>query len=789
MPHDLQDYLAQNAFDPAYHLESIMESYELQIRWLIEPKLLKTAAIGQSENKDWAIYYYWMDSLQKLLKQQNEQTSAEQLMSLAKNARPTDEEWVLIDWINPQPLEKLFFSSMQEKGQDLRFVSLHELMGESNQVPQQEFEPKLWLSKDATSFESNLWHTALELAESSPDQQLVVLLPDLEARWQDYFLSALLNLQLSFENYHTILDFAGGMSLLSQKSIQVAQQIFGSHLKAQNLDYWRELAQSSFIAKDKTQIILEAVSRKQTLASENLEGEIALSFREVFGKDLQQKAASYTGFELLEWLLEFYNWSCEEEKLAEEFLELCWQAAFISSESPLSGAEDFLDCLKELLENAHYQPQTARHRIAEHGKKPALLVMGLHDALAMSGDSILICGMNAETWPYLGKASVWLPYQLQKDYEMPNSNLALEYQKSYEQLQILKQNYHKRYYAACQTLDGQEAKAHAYCADMPIFTPSWQGFEAPKLKNYSNSHRLKTRPSDEILRLSESVMTNFYNCPAKGQISLHLKAQAPLEEKPVGSDIHLYRSSLVHRLLEQFWHENPKLPLGTSSINPSSLVAKLREYSPSLKDYQSLPAWFDRELEIDLILRIAAEIIATELASEPRFQVEDTESTQQLHLEEELCHTRIRVDRLDILQDTGGLRLVDYKLKNKQPEASLSFTLSSLKKLQFPLYSYLQVVGREIEEMSFVICYLPAGSMPQVKIFSTTSETFQETREEWQQEVKKIIEEIRQGVADTSPLEERTCGHCQYGLICRYRRDLKGTSIDSEVAINNWATS
>ncbi|OIZ95074.1 hypothetical protein A1D18_02970 [Candidatus Rickettsiella isopodorum] len=466
-----------------------------------------------------------------------------------------------------------------------------------------------------------------------------------------------------------------------------------------------------------------------------------------------------------------------EFQLLERWSELLTQLAsldFILGE--ISHAEA-LQQLHELIANTLFQTKTLH--------EPPIQVLGLLDTAGMYFDALWVMGLDDRTWPAAAKPNPFIPYALQRTYQIPYASSEREY--------YFASMLTKKLRACAKTLIFSHAAQHLdqiLCPSVLIKSipetelsdlslPSYQTF-AKKIMvsqqwEYYTEESVAIADADSF-SAGTQLLQSQAACPFQAFARWRLKARfQPFPQNGLNAR---ERGILLHQILEQFWNKvkNQETLL---ALTPRALHQHINtaiNYSLNLFS-KKRPLVFKTHfinLERQRLQSLLNNLIDLE-KQRPTFRQTQHENKRQLTLGKLLLS--LRIDRLDQLNPMESM-IIDYKTGKP---SKIDWLEERCDYPQLPLYclSYPETVR------SFAILHLRSNKMtlqgisaeetalkqltPLKKLkTSVVLNHWPDLLKHWQASLEKLAIEFQQGITQVNPKQgAHTCRDCDLQLLCR----------------------
>lgn len=415
-------------------------------------------------------------------------------------------------------------------------------------------------------------------------------------------------------------------------------------------------------------------------------------------------------------------------------------------------------------------------------------VVGLLEAAGSHFDRIWVIGLHADAWPPAPNPSPFVPLQFQREALIPGGS-------SEERLRYAKTVTDRLLRSAAEVVFSSPAKE----GDRQLtVSPLIEGLEVTSVSalglapgDTTMELLFSAREEDAVVdeigpKLTEAVTrggTNLFKlqaaCPFRAFVQIRLRAEELQLPQP-GIDRKL-RGMLLHDALRRVWSElrSHSDLLQTSQAKREELVRRCVDAAVNQSDAAAYDGW-EREVAGIEGARLVQLILGLLTLEEQRssFTVLTEESERQREVAIGDIALTIRADRVDVLDD-GRRILLDYK--SGEP------TISSWKggrpdDPQLPIYA--TQLKEDLAAVAFVqmknrdeICFKGYAKndrvLPKIDAFDSLSETrrpnatWDEMISSWEETLKRLASDFREGHAVVDPKQPQTCELCHLRMVCR----------------------
>lgn len=480
------------------------------------------------------------------------------------------------------------------------------------------------------------------------------------------------------------------------------------------------------------------------------------------------------------------GWPGERALSSEEYqLMQAWQNVLkaFSALDWVSGSIDFITAkqqLKRMVGETIFQPESAETPVQ---------VLGLFETSGLTFDYLWISGLHDGVFPGSPRPNPFLPLQLQREADAPHSSAERELRVATRTLQRILQSATKIVISYPQR-DGDEVLAPSPLIDaIPELDKAELSDVSPVYwQDLIFNHRQQIALlEDEVPVFTEAVIPGGSRmfklqaaCPFLAFAELRLGAK-PLGCIQTGLSPQA-RGILLHRVMEMVW-----ATLGSSTelvvMAPEALDALVAE-KVSLAIQEIVPRYpysFGSRLQALEHQRLHVLILAwLEMEKQrPDFQVLARE--QKIELMINTLRVRLKIDRIDHLQDGDDTLLIDYKTGEAK---AADWFGERLNEPQLPLYS----VALAEKPSGIAFARIRAGDtsfegvadedllLPGVESYKKLKHTreansWQEIQADWQQTIEQLTQDFVAGKAEVDPKQyPQTCTYCALKSLCRIER-------------------
>ena len=444
---------------------------------------------------------------------------------------------------------------------------------------------------------------------------------------------------------------------------------------------------------------------------------------------------------------------------------------------------DWFYLLKQQLHARLFQPQTGHCPIQ---------IVGLFEAQSIPFDHIRIIGVDNQLWPAKANPNPFLPYQMQKQLNMPSANPERELLLSMEQYESMSSlsdtitfshvNDSGESNAGVSPVIEHLAKTNV---DKVAEVHSQQSnlFKLKKYRNWDIQEDNHGSPlSDTRLKGGSYLLKEMAACPFRAFVHHRLSAQDP--DKPVTDLDGMDKGRLVHSLLEVVWRElldnsydNLIERLNTETFQ-NALDGLIQQYIEQINaEKHHLLIREARMIEFKRLKRLINEWLQKETQREP-FTVVGSE--QSHHYTIANMTIKLTIDRIDELA-SGERIIIDYKTGNTnvsdwfgarptEPQMPLYACILDQEKADISAIAYGTV---RYQKCKFSGITEQSNALPGMRSvfaknkFDTEAQTIKEQVPIWHDDLTNLVSGYASGLAEINPKDTNTCKYCDLQGVCR----------------------
>lgn len=444
----------------------------------------------------------------------------------------------------------------------------------------------------------------------------------------------------------------------------------------------------------------------------------------------------------------------------------------------MTGSEA-LRQLSRLLRERIFQP--------ESDNTPQVQVMGMLEAVSEPLDALWVMGMNDHIWPPPARPNPLLPAESQRKCGAPNSCSAVQAEFAATVHQRLLKSAPEIVFSWARKAGERELRPSPVLKDIACSAQSFPLAQTlagqlaqPQAMEWVDDHKAPPVAEGEKVRGGAQLFEHQAICPAWGYYQHRLGARA-LEEPVDGLDSRA-RGSLLHAVLQAFWHGHDSAYLVAMDEAAQAKAVEAAVEQGWVQFVQALDEPLPAAFVVLEKLRLVALLNGwLEIERErPPFTVQDCERRVKLDIKG--ISVEFTLDRIDVLED-ARLVVIDYKTGSQL--SANSWAAARITEPQLPIYAALVLAGDQVAavcfarvragEHGFIGITEESNTLPGVKGLEDARKVFDEVRfpdwasviAHWRGSLELIAEEIKAGEAAVCFDNENDLAYCDVKPLLR----------------------
>lgn len=404
---------------------------------------------------------------------------------------------------------------------------------------------------------------------------------------------------------------------------------------------------------------------------------------------------------------------------------------------------------------------TANTIFQSEGSHAPVQILGVLEAAGNNFDYMWVMGLDDDTWPAAASPNPFIPYELQKEQQMPHATAERERLYTQQMMHRLEHSATHIVFSYPQ-FDGDQIKSPSqFLKHIEVtnkIAPPIAAEQSPLGLDYLDDDNAPAVTDNETIRGGAWILKQQADCPFKAYAKIRLNAEMPAE--PYFGLPPYQRGNITHEVLERIWRELKD----QNSLNHLNANARQQLIIDTIdvvikEQQQPTDSAFNTELltlEGQRLVNVIDEWLSYE-QQRPTFRVKATEAAQNCDLG--AIKFTARIDRIDTLAD-GQQVIIDYKTNRNQVNNWFGDRPTDL---QLPLYATL------IPQTSAIYFAEVRPKQCQLKGFNGDEEQdWSDQIKLWQTQIRKMVDEFASGVASVTPQDpNQSCSYCDLQPLCR----------------------
>ncbi|WP_298625422.1 PD-(D/E)XK nuclease family protein [uncultured Legionella sp.] len=424
--------------------------------------------------------------------------------------------------------------------------------------------------------------------------------------------------------------------------------------------------------------------------------------------------------------------------------------------------KEAIDAFTQLANNTIFQAQKTNAPIH---------ISGMLEASGCEFDSLWVMGLNDQCLPKKPRLSAFIPPQMQRDLLMPHSHPNRELLFAKQTLQRMERGSVDTVFSYSKMQGDTPNLPCSLILHYPSYqsvSPSAQPLIKTSLVSYDDLYTIPLL-CDEKISGGTALLANQAKCPFKAFAEHRLKAK-PVLQTTDGLDAK-EKGIIIHKIMELFWRtigsQKQLLSLNSQVLEQHVEQAIRSALSNTIQNHADSFPELIQEVELVRLKRLVLSFLEWE-KQRPEFEIAALEESYSINLAG--LDFSVRVDRLDRVE--GSKWVIDYK---SSLPVSKPWNEDRPTEPQLLLYTLLD---KEINTLLLMqlktgtlLCSGLSENKLDIKGINTLKkeESWELRRNEWQQHLTNLAEELQQGHCPPQPASAALCGYCDFQNLCRYR--------------------
>ena len=408
-------------------------------------------------------------------------------------------------------------------------------------------------------------------------------------------------------------------------------------------------------------------------------------------------------------------------------------------------------------------------------------VVGMLESSGLDFDYLWVMGCDMKSLPQPPSPNPFIPFNLQKQHDLPHSTAERELNFSQQIISRLLVASHKIVFSYAKWQDNSEQLLSPLLVSLddksptPVIdkthSPALQIENSSALEIWNDKSQIPVSNAElQTIKGGHSILGNMAMCPFRA-FSIHRLHTQHWEDTEIDIDA-AKRGDLVHKALELFWKDVKSHANLLRLSDEDGLVAQVKKnvndaIKNNLKNFFHQPNFMLMEKE--RIQWLILDWLQNDL-SRPPFTVQSTE--EQINLNIDQLNLTLKIDRVD-QTESGETVIIDYK--TGKPNLSEWFQ-DRLTQPQLPLYS----LNRPASAIVFAVVKKNSCDF---KGIATNKDVIPDIRHDiykkyshannwedqmglWKENLNNLSRDFIAGKLDVDPVDiKQTCKYCGlYGL-------------------------
>ena len=406
-------------------------------------------------------------------------------------------------------------------------------------------------------------------------------------------------------------------------------------------------------------------------------------------------------------------------------------------------------------------------------------IVDINESGGMRFDAVWVCSVSDTVLPSPVKFNPLLPFQLQRDHDLPlssSSDCELRANALFEQLLGLASELSFSYY---KNDEHQSFRVSRILTQYAIVVAAPLALvEAPTVNNFElesyNDDAGSPLDNNNVIGGSY-LLKSQAQCPFKAYAEKRLNVD-PVDKRDLGIDP-AERGTLVHQVLHNIW-KRLKSRSGLLALSADELEAVVRQEVDKVISALNYAQKMFVDVETKRLMQLALNWLKLEMNRIQDFKVSSLELP--LTFSRSGLEFKLKVDRIDELED-GCFLLIDYKTGNASKSSWLD---QRVQDPQMPVYYFAlsKILSDKVGALTFAntknlafdglsevdisikgINQVENNNRGKLKNF----EDWRHLSQHWDQNIKTLVYEVKDGFASVTPESLSNCKYCGRQPLCR----------------------
>ena len=493
-------------------------------------------------------------------------------------------------------------------------------------------------------------------------------------------------------------------------------------------------------------------------------------------------------------MLNALNWPGERNVTSIEFQAIsAWQKVLLQLGkldvlSKNYSPSEVVQCMQQICTEAIFQAETIN--------QPSIQILGIMEALSTPVDAIWCVQMNDHIWPPPSRPNPLIPTFIQRAANVPGADNHIQTAFAAKVQERLLHSANSIIFSSSKTQSESQLRVSPFISNIPVLESvllastlaerlSLLKFDSNKLSSsgdtvlthmnleYLDDHIAPAIQAGEHVSGGTGLFKAQAICPAWAFYQYRLGAKAL--KKPSNGLDNMDRGSLVHSVLEQFWHPSEQyrhfadLRDMTADNFEQAINVAIRRTLQDFAEYNNIASKSLLALEHERLYKLISAWLQYEKEHGVSFRIIDCEAEKKVHI----CGIQVtlKIDRIQRFED-GGLAFIDYKT-GQEPKMT-NWDEERITEPQLPIYAAFG--GDESKISSVQFAWVKIAEHEFIGVSSDNFETepdkrkpkfiqqfdnWQSLLDHWKASIEAIAQEIEIGEAAVKFNNENDLMYCE----------------------------